>query len=109
MADLCAMFDRQLSEAKSYLQREMSMLNTSGMELDDVICLDDSLDENSIFFFVQYNAELQKHRMGRVMSYSYCMTGLYINLFLFGQAAVKFTFSDTIFAFPEKFVISTQN
>lgn len=81
MADLCALFDRQLSEAKSYLQREMSMLNTSGTDLDDVICLDDSLDENSIFFFVQCNAELQKHRMGKVMCNSYRIAGLYINFF----------------------------
>ena len=80
-ADLCAMFDRQLSEAKSYLQREMSMLNTSGTDLDDVICLDDSLDENSIFFFVQCNAELQKHRMGKVRCTWHCMTGLDITFY----------------------------
>lgn len=57
---------RQLSDAKSYLQRELSMLNTSCTDVDDVICLDDSLDEKSIFFFVQCNAELQKHRLGKV-------------------------------------------
>lgn len=42
------------------------MLNTSCTDVDDVICLDDSLDEKSIFFFVQCNAELQKHRLGKV-------------------------------------------
>lgn len=41
------------------------MLNTSCTDVDDVICLDDSLDEKSIFFFVQCNAELQKHRLGK--------------------------------------------
>lgn len=56
---------KQLSDAKSYLQRELSMLNTSCTDVDDVICLDDSLDEKSIFFFVQCNAELQKHRLGK--------------------------------------------
>jgi hypothetical protein len=57
---------RQLSEAKSYLQKDPSILNLSCQEMDDVICLDDSYDENSIFFFVQCNAELKKHRMGKV-------------------------------------------
>ncbi|XP_062621442.1 NFATC2-interacting protein-like isoform X2 [Saccostrea cucullata] len=55
---------KQLSEAKSYLQRDTTALNMSYG--DDVICLDDSLDENSVFFFVQCNAELQKHRMGKL-------------------------------------------
>lgn len=63
---------RQLSDAKSYLQRELSMLNTSCTDVDDVICLDDSLDEKSIFFFVQCNAELQKHRLGKVTHFLTC-------------------------------------
>ncbi|XP_055996689.1 NFATC2-interacting protein-like isoform X2 [Ostrea edulis] len=56
---------KQLSEAKSYLQKDSAILNTSCQDTDDVICLDDSHDENSIFFFVQCNAELKKHRMGK--------------------------------------------
>lgn len=55
---------KQLSDAKSYLQKELSLLDTSCTDVDDVICLDDSLDEKSIFFFVQCNAQLQKHRLG---------------------------------------------
>ncbi|XP_061162697.1 uncharacterized protein LOC133171919 isoform X2 [Saccostrea echinata] len=56
---------KQLSEAKTYLQRDNTALNTSYQDGDDVICLDDSFDENSVFFFVQCNAELKKHRMGK--------------------------------------------